>query len=277
MSMRVRPSIIAGQWYPGSSRQLRQTINTYLNGVEHVDLGGQIIGLISPHAGYAYSGQTAAYAYDQVKGRSFDTVVVISPVHRVAMGRFAVTSADAYETPLGQVPLDQDLLDQLTKQVTIQRVGYDGEHAIEIQLPFLQVALENWTLLPIMIGASGFQAGEELGHALAQILRGRNALLVASSDLHHIEDYQQVVRLDQDVVDAVGRFDLAQIVQVLSHPDCSVCGRIPVYAVLQAAQALGADRTHVLYHTTSGDVTGIQTPGQYTVGYMAAAIYQSQP
>jgi AmmeMemoRadiSam system protein B len=100
--------------------------------------------------------------------------------------------------------------------------------------------------------------------------------LVASTDLHHIENYSEVIRRDQTVVEAVASFDMARIKEALSPWDCSVCGRIPVYAVLTAARALGADAVQVLHHTTSGDVTGVRTPGQYTVGYMAAAVYKSQ-
>ncbi|HUT19843.1 MAG TPA: AmmeMemoRadiSam system protein B [Anaerolineae bacterium] len=275
MPHRVRPSLIAGQWYPGSATELQQTIEGYFARVERSDLPGEPVALVSPHAGYAYSGQTAAYAYSQVRGKSYDAVAVISPLHRVPLGRFAVTDADAYATPLGEVSVDHDLVDSLGERVPINRVGYDGEHSLEIQLPFLQVALGRFRLLPVMVGASSFDAGRQLGEALAQLLDKKSALLVASTDLHHIDNYQQVVRRDQVVVDAVGSFELDQVREALSPRDCTVCGRIPVYAVLTAAKALGASGAKVLYHTNSGDVTGVRSPGQYTVGYMAAAIYRS--
>lgn len=275
MPHRVRPSLIAGQWYPGSATELQQTIEGYFARVERSDLPGEPVALVSPHAGYAYSGQTAAYAYSQVRGKSYDAVAVISPLHRVPLGRFAVTDADAYATPLGEVSVDHDLVDALGERVPINRVGYDGEHSLEIQLPFLQVALGRFRLLPVMVGASSFDAGRQLGEALAQLLDKKSALLVASTDLHHIDNYQQVVRRDQVVVDAVGSFELDQVREALSPRDCTVCGRIPVYAVLTAAKALGASGAKVLYHTNSGDVTGVRSPGQYTVGYMAAAIYRS--
>jgi AmmeMemoRadiSam system protein B len=275
MSKRVRQSIIAGQWYPGDARQLERTINGFFEDVKPTALGGELIGLISPHAGYMYSGQTAAYAYNQIRGKSFDVVVVLSPVHRVPVGRFAVTSADAYETPLGQVNLDNDLVDELSKHVSINRVGYDGEHSLEIQLPFLQVALGDLNLLPVMVGVSSFEAAEELGTALANVLRDRKALVVASTDLHHIESYQEVVRRDAIVVDAIASYNMARIKEALSPWDCSVCGRIPVYAMLTAAKQLGADRVQILHHTNSGDVTGDRNAA-YIVGYLAAAVYKSQ-
>jgi AmmeMemoRadiSam system protein B len=173
------------------------------------------------------------------------------------------------------VDIDHGLVDALGQQVPVNRVGYDAEHSLEIQLPFLQLALGRFRLLPVMVGTSSLDAGRQLGEALAELLDGKSALLVASTDLHHIDDYQEVQRRDQLVVDAIGSFDLERVREVLSPRDCTVCGRVPVYAVLTAATALGATEATVLYHTTSGDVTGMRTPGQYTVGYMAAAIYRS--
>jgi hypothetical protein len=273
VSDRTRHSIIAGQWYPGTARELQRTVERFLANAEAVTLDGTIVGLISPHAGYAYSGQTAAHAYRQIQGTRFDVVVVISPLHRLPLGRFAITSADAYETPLGLVELDGQLVEALGQEIQVKRVAYDGEHSLEIQLPFLQVALGKFVVLPVMVGDSSFEAGSELGAALARVLQGSNALIVASTDMHHIDDYAQVVRRDQAVVDAIASFDMRRIQEALSPWDCSVCGRIPVFAMLTAAQAMGADQIRVLHHTNSGDVTGIRTAGQYTVGYMAAVVY----
>ena len=270
----VRSPVVAGTFYPGAARQLSQQIEGFLAHVEPIESRGEVMGLISPHAGYLYSGQTAAHAYAQVRGASFDAVVVMSPLHRLPLGRFAVTRASAYQTPLGSVPLDEKLVSALQRELDVERVSFDGEHAIEVQIPFLQVVLQDAKLLPIMIGDPSFAAGQELGQALARILSGRKALIVASTDLYHIENYDQVVERDRAVIDALTTLNLARVKSELSLWDCSVCGRIPVYAMLTATTALGADGIQVLHHTTSGDVTGIRTPGQYTVGYLAAAVYK---
>ena len=273
----VRRSVIAGQWYPSQPERLRQTIDGFLGNVTPQPIDGQTassLGLIVPHAGYTYSGQTAAYAYRRVQGAGYDVVAIISPLHRLPLGRFVVISADAYETPLGLVNLDAESIAALSEKVQVNRVGRDDEHSVEIQLPFLQVALGDFGLLPVMIGESSFEAGEQLGLALADVLKGKTALIVASTDLHHIPNYDEVVRRDQVVVDAIASFDMARIKEALSPWDCSVCGRVPIYAMLTAAKALGADRVEILHHTNSGDVTGVRTPGQYTVGYLAAAVYK---
>ena len=277
----IRQSVIAGTWYPGQPDALRRTLQSYLANAKKVELEGELKALISPHAGYAYSGPTAAYAYKQLEdGPAFDTVAILSPVHQAYLGRFAVTRAAYYETPLGLVEVDADLVEALGKEVTLNRVGYDGEHSLEIQLPFLQYVLGSFTLLPVMMGESlsstgGRAACRELSTALAKLLRGRKALIVASTDLSHLYDYNDVVRHDKVMVELVERFDIEELARALIEGRCHACGGAPVVAALLAAQALGANRAKVLHYTNSGDVTGNRHPGNYTVGYMAAAVYQA--
>jgi len=278
----VRHSVIAGSWYPGTKAGLTHTIDEYLGRVAAEPLvPGQLIGLICPHAGYAYSGPTAAYAYHQLRGRDVETVVLMGPSHRAWVGDYAVSVEDAYETPLGLVPLDLDFIAALASRVSLTRVRRDAEHSLEIQLPFLQRRLADFRLVPIMMSADDPAAARQLATALVDTIREQpehleRTLLVASSDLHHIEDYDQVVRRDRRVVDAVAACDLEALTAALMDRHSTVCGRMPILTVFHAGQALGANQAKVLYHTNSGDVTGDREPGQYTVGYMAAALYRSQ-
>ncbi len=277
----IRRSVIAGSWYPGSARRLAQTVDEYLARVPPPVDEGELLGLISPHAGYVYSGQTAAYAYRQLEGRRYETVVLMGPSHRAWVGDYAVSAEDAYETPLGLIPLDQPFIAELAALVPLRRVVRDVEHSLEIQLPFLQRQLDSFRLVPIMMSADDPAAARRLAAALSQIIRRRNeqgqrVLLVASSDMHHIENYDEVVRRDRPVVEAIAAYDLETLTALLTAPGCSVCGRMPILTVLHAARDLGADRIRVLHHTNSGDVTGQRRAGQYTVGYLAAAIYKSQ-
>jgi AmmeMemoRadiSam system protein B len=278
----VRQTVIAGSWYPGTKAGLTHTIDDYLGRVAAEPLvPGRLIGLICPHAGYAYSGPTAAYAYHQLQGCTANTVVLMGPSHRAWVGDYAVSAEDAYETPLGLVPLDGDFIAALANRVPLARIRRDAEHSLEIQLPFLQRQLADFRLVPIMMSADDPAVARRLAGALADMVRDQpeslgRILLVASSDLHHIENYDQVVRRDQRVVDAVAAYDLEALTGVLMDRHSTVCGRMPILTVLHAGQALGADQARVLYHTNSGDVTGDREPGQYTVGYMAAALYKSQ-
>jgi Memo-like protein len=149
----IRRSVIAGSWYPGTESGLARAVDGYLAGVDQPPVSGQLLGLISPHAGYAYSGQTAAYAYHQLQGWQIDTVVLLGPSHRAWVGDYAVSAEDAYETPLGLVPLDHDLIAALRNRIALQPVRRDAEHSLEIQLPFLQRQLGEFRLVPIMMNA----------------------------------------------------------------------------------------------------------------------------
>jgi AmmeMemoRadiSam system protein B len=236
--------------------------------------------LISPHAGYAYSGQTAAYAYHQLETCDVDTIVLMGPSHRAWVGDYAVSAENGYETPLGIVPLDHSFVADLEERVPLRQVRRDAEHSLEIQLPFLQRQLGHFSLVPIMMNAEEPTKARKLAGALVQTIRQRaeensRTLLVASSDLHHIDNYDEVVRRDQQVVEAIADFDTEALTRLLMAPGCSVCGRMPILTTLHAAKALGANSVQVLHRTNSGDVTGQRQLGQYTVGYLAAAIYEA--
>ena len=280
-SRTTRRSVIAGSWYPGTRQSLARAVDDYLSQVDQLPVPGELLGLISPHAGYSYSGQTAAYAYHQLQGRVVDTVVLLGPSHRAWVGDHAVSAEDAYETPLGLVPLDQAFIADLDERISLPRVRRDAEHSLEIQLPFLQRQLGDFLLVPIMMNADSPAVAQHLASALAETIRQRSEgngriLLIASSDLHHIENYDEVVRRDRQVVEAIAAYDLEALTPLLMAPGCSVCGRMPILTVLYAARALGASSVKILQHTNSGDVTGQRRSGQYTVGYVSAAIYKSE-
>ncbi len=278
----IRGSTVAGTWYPGTKDRLARTVDGYLANVDQAPVTGELLGLISPHAGYTYSGQTAAYAYHQLQGRQVDTVVLIGPSHRDWVGDHSASTEDAYETPLGLVPLDRAFIDDLAGRVLLGRVQGDREHSLELQLPFLQRLLGNFRMAPILMRSDDPAVAQMLAGALADVIRGqavegKQVLLVASSDLHHIEDYEQVVRRDKEVVDAMAAYDLERLASLFAALDCTVCGRMPILTVMHAARALGADSARILHRTNSGDVSGSRARGQYTVGYVAAALYSASP
>ena len=277
----VRPSAIAGTWYPGNAPVLRRTIEEYLAQVRSVTLPGRVLALVSPHAGYAYSGPTAAHAYAQVRGADFQRVVLMGPLHQMIrgsqLGAFMVPLEDAYRTPLGDVPLDHDFIAELGRRVTLTRVRGDKEHSLEIELPFLQVALGQFSLVPIMFGEYISDPGvlgrlDALAAVLAE-LSDANTLLVSSTDLSHLNNYADVVRIDQQLVELVDAFDVEGVSAALQTGQVMACGATGLVATLKTAQKLGARGARVLAHTTSGDVTGDKRPGAYCVGYMAVAVY----
>ncbi|HIC93516.1 MAG TPA: AmmeMemoRadiSam system protein B [Anaerolineae bacterium] len=268
----IRRSVIAGTWYPGTKAELARMVDGFLAHAKKEELGGELTGLIAPHAGYAYSGQVAAYAYKQLEGLDFPIVAVVSPVHRMFVGRYAVTAKRYYETPLGLVEVSGELVDALDEAVGLNRVERDDEHSLEIQLPFLQRVLGRFKLLPVMMGDQSLPTCRALGEALAGVLRGRRALLVASTDLSHFHPYDTAMRLDRVVLDHIERFDPEGLALDLERGRCEACGGGPVIAVMLAAKALGANRARVLKYANSGDVTGDRWQ---VVGYMAGAIYKA--
>lgn len=277
----IRPSAIAGAWYPDSATALRRTIEGYFAEVSPVSLPGPVLALVSPHAGYAYSGPTAAHAFAQVRGAAFRRVILLGPLHRPIrggqLGPLMVSRAAAYQTPLGDVPLDRAFLDQLGKRVNLTPEPRDEEHSLEIELPFLQVALGEFSLVPIMLGEHIGDPGARgrvaaLAAALAELCDDRT-LLVASTDLSHLDDYADVVRTDRRLAALVAAFDADRLAAALATGQAQACGATGLVAALEAARLRGAKGVQILAQTTSGDVTGNKRPGSYTVGYLAAAAY----
>ncbi len=289
-SVRIRESAIAGQWYPRSAQDLRRMIEGYLTQAKSAAVPGKVVALVSPHAGYVYSGPIAAHAFAQVRGADYARVVLIGPLHRFIpgceLGAWMVSGEEAYRTPLGDVRVDHDFIAELGKRVPVTTVHGDREHSLEIELPFLQVALggsspangSGFELVPIMagefIGDPGTLAHiEQMAGALAELSADGKSLLVASTDLTHLDNYAEVVRIDRKLVDLVRAFDVTGLSAALRAAQVQACGAVGLVTVLRVAQKLGAQGAQVLAYATSGDVTGDKRLGTYCVGYLAAAAY----
>ncbi|MBW1644868.1 MAG: AmmeMemoRadiSam system protein B [Deltaproteobacteria bacterium] len=241
-----RRPVVAGAFYPAEPHQLRAEIERYLAAARRQELPGEVVGLVSPHAGYVYSGPVAASAYRQVAGEVYDLVVVVSPSHRTYFAGFSVYSAGDYLTPLGEVPVDLELARRLQAEYDgfhFVPQAHAGEHALEVQLPFLQVALPAFRLLPLIM------------------------LLVASSDLSHYHPQEEAVLLDRRLVAAVEANDPRQLWQTVESGQAEACGAGPMTAVMLTAARLGATASRVLDYRTSGDTAGDR---RQVVGYLAA-------
>jgi AmmeMemoRadiSam system protein B len=267
----VRPSPIASEWYPGDPDSLAHSVDAYITHAEISPIEGRVVGILAPHAGHRYSGPVAGYAFKFLQGLTFDVVALVGPSHYRYAARILTTGHDAYETPLGRVPVDRDTLSALRGQVPIDAVREDPEHSLEIELPFLQRTLSGFSLIPLAMIDQSFEMAERLGHALAEVLKDRRALLVASSDLSHFHRQNVANRLDQKVLDAIDAYDPTRVVNAEESGQGIACGRGAIAAVMIAARDLGADAATVVHHATSGDVIH-----QYdrVVGYGAAVFYQ---
>lgn len=276
MTFEVRPSPLAGRWYDADPELLARRVDGFLDAAQLPDLDGEVIGVIAPHAGHAYSGPVAGYAFAAIRGRRFDLVAVIGPMHHPYAEPLITTAYDAYATPLGVVPVDQDALRELDTILKselgfgLSPVSRDPEHSLEIELPFLQRALSSeWKLLPVMDRAREPRVSQRLGKALAQVLRDKNFILVASTDLSHFYNQQTALTYDRAMLKAMEEFDPMEAFDLERAGKGFACGLGALTAILWAAKELGADTVKILRHATSGNVTGDYSS---VVGYGAAVI-----
>lgn len=272
----LRPSPISGQWYPGNPDRLVKTVDHYIEDAQLPEIEGDIIGILAPHAGHLYSGPVAGYSFAALRTVQADLVAVVSPLHYPYPDNLLTTAHDAYLTPLGAVPVDEEAVDTLNSQLKDQlgfglaRIRRDPEHSLEIELPFLQRALTTgFKLLPVMVREQSSRITRALGHALAKTLEGRRAILIASSDLSHFYQQEAAKALDEEMLKQVQAFDPEGVLKTEEQGKGFACGRGAIAAVLWAAEGLGANHVQLLHYATSGDVTG---DFSQVVGYGAAVI-----
>lgn len=275
----LRPSPIAGTWYPGDAEALARSVDLQLAEAELEPAPGPVVGLIAPHAGHRYSGGVAAHAFRAVAGMSPEVVAVVSPMHQPHPAAVLSTAHAAYWTPLGTIEVDQGLLTAFeaalrrTTGLAVVRVARDTEHSLEIELPFLQRCLAGpFRLLPIMLRDQSAAVAQAVGRALAEVLRDWSALVVGSSDLSHFYPADTARRLDGEMLARLTAFDPQALLQAEDEGVGFACGKGALAAVLWAARDLGADVVRLLDYANSGDVTG---DDDSVVGYGAAAIYRS--
>ncbi len=261
MTLQRHPAV-AGLFYTADADRLREEIDRLIAGAPTLPHPPKA--LIAPHAGYLYSGATAGRAYAELKPRSdvICRVVILGPAHRVAVRGLAVSGADAFTTPLGSVPIAADLRHRVLElpQVSISDAAHAEEHAIEVQLPFLQRLLSKFELLPLVVGAA---TGDEVTEVLQRVWGDDATLIVVSSDLSHYLDYESARLLDQSTTQHILRFEGEAL------GEHTACGRIPIRGLLATAKAHGLQST-LLDQCNSGDTAGDR---QRVVGYAAYAFH----
>ncbi len=283
----IRPPAVAGSFYSDSPSELKKTVEGFLARATDAEIEGQIVALLSPHAGYVFSGQVAAYSYKQLKNREFDDVIIIGPSHCLYLKGASVGSWDYYQTPLGKVEVDMELVKKLKaadSKIKFTPAAHSREHAVEVQLPFLQYVLGKFKLVPIIMGNSSPENCQMLSDALIKTIGSKKVLLVASSDMSHYPRYEDACRVDRqtlEVIESLAPLKLLQssrqiLGQGIPNLDCTLCGLGPVTTVLMTAKRLGATEVKVLKYANSGDVTVMgRTNRNRVVGYGSVAVYKS--
>jgi AmmeMemoRadiSam system protein B len=264
----LRRAAFAGQWYPAAPDALAAAVDRCL--AAHPAIAG-VTALIAPHAGLVYSGPVAGYGYAAVAGAACDVVVLVGPSHYAPFDGVALSARGGFDSPLGALRIDEALADRLailSSAIHVDPGVHDREHSLELQLPFLARVLPDVPILPLMMGSQDAATSSALAEALATALRGRQPLLVASSDLSHYQDRGTASALDAVVLEHVRAFDPDALQAALDRHPNHACGGGPIVAVMRAARALGATRSAVLRYADSGDVSGDTAQ---VVGYVSAA------
>jgi AmmeMemoRadiSam system protein B/AmmeMemoRadiSam system protein A len=281
-NIEVRKPAVAGSFYPGNPIELSKTLATFYSEAKKIPLSGRPIAIIAPHAGYIYSGKTAALAYKQIAGEEYENVVVISPSHTVFFQGSSVYDGAGYQTPIGVVEIDEKLSRKIASihpLVYLSNKGHTGgsirgEHALEVQLPFLQQALGKFKLIAIVMGNQEEDSCRALGEVLASSLAGKNALIVASTDLSHFHPEKEAHRLDAVIQKAVEEYNPGKLLSSLSSGRGEACGGGPVAAMMIASKKLGGEKVFVTGYSTSADTSG---DASEVVGYLSAVIVSSKP
>ncbi len=272
----IRPSSIAGRWYPGNPHQLAASVDGYLDAARLPNLPGEVIAIVAPHAGHLYSGPVAGYSFAAVRGTAPELVAVVSPMHYPYSQPLLTSAHHAYETPLGRIQINKEGIASLDT-ILSESLGFgltplrnDPEHSLEIELPFLQRALRGeFQLLPVMVRDQSSRVSRALGHGLARVLQGKKALLVASTDLSHFYRQETANRLDAEIMRQVEMLNPQGVLDAEAQGKGYACGKGALAAVLWAALDLGANHAQLLHYATSGDVTGDY---DQVVGYAAAVL-----
>ncbi|MFC2158875.1 AmmeMemoRadiSam system protein B [Acidobacteriota bacterium] len=276
-SQGIRRPVHAGRFYPRDTEALSRMIDSLMKTAEKSPrIQGKILALIAPHAGYPYSGKTAALAYSQVRDKSFDSVVILSPSHQHGFNGASIYSAGSYETPLGNVAVDTDLAERISQRTGFKYISkaHIYEHAVEVQLPFIQKVLPLAKIVPIVMGLPNKKTIVLLAEALSEIVKDNNVLIVASTDMSHQLQKDAANKVDRKTIALIEEFRTDSLVEKLEQQKNIMCGGGPVATVLYYSKKKNKARVNLLDYTDSSETTG---DAREVVGYMAAAIIADVP
>jgi len=268
----VRRARWGGQFYPGSPRALRDTVKGFLKKVDQEKLPGTLVALISPHAGYTYSGQVAAHGYRQLEGENFDTVILLGPSHYVPVDGASVYAEGWWETPLGKVKVDSEISKEIIRRhqsFYFDEKAHKNEHSLEVQLPFLQSTLKDFKIVPIVFNNNSEEFCQLLADAIVRSKGKKRILIVASTDMSHYHTYGRACLIDGVAIRDLENFDLDDLRKHITSGKAELCGGAAVFTAILVAKAYGANRIKLLKYANSGDVTGDK---RRVVGYGAFAI-----
>ena len=283
----------ADQFYPGQKDKLTAMLDEFLGKAAVNHLPEEILVLISPHAGFGYSGPTAAYGYKLIKGRSYKTVVILGTSHHKPFTGAAVYNQGSFTTSLGMLKIDEEFANNLIGKgpdIFADQAAFSGEHSVEVQLPFLQSVLPNssatehggpandygWRIVPVVIGDCSLESCKKIASLFKETIGARkDVLIVVSTDLYHGYDFKEAEQVDALTLELIKKMDYEGLYYSLRDAKAQACGGFAAVIALSVAKEIGYNKVEVLNHTNSALVTGSPN-GQWTVGYASIVVYDSK-
>ncbi|MDH3342021.1 MAG: MEMO1 family protein [Nitrosopumilus sp.] len=271
----IREPVVAGQFYPNDKKELKNMIKScfehkYGPGTDSIESNEKIFGVVCPHAGYVYSGPTACHSYKSIANQNPELAIIIGPNH-FGVGKDAATMIDAHwQTPLGMVQVDSESAKQvveISKFIEIDEYSHSQDHSLEVQVPILQEILSNdFQILPIILRSQDMETAIDVGNAVAEIAKKKNAIIVASSDFTHYEENSFAHQQDKALIEPILEMNVERFYQVLNERRVTACGYGAMASAMIACKNLGAKKGKLLSYATSGDVSG---DTESVVGYGA--------
>jgi len=285
----LRHPVVSGLFYPDSEQDLSQAVDGYLEKVDRASLARSIaeqtgfsdpldlipLAVVAPHAGYIFSGAVQAHSYAVLRDRAIDTAVVVGPAHQVSFKGLSVNLDNAFKTPLGNVEVDLEFAEALVAfdaHISQNEESHLSEHAIEVQLPFIQRALPKAKIVPILIGDQRWESSVLLKEAVAATLKKleRRCILIASTDLSHYHPHMEALELDRVLMNRLRKMDAESLFSDIRAGGAEACGFGGIIAGILLARELGRGKSAVLSYRDSGEVSGDR---RRVVGYLSAVMY----
>ncbi|QQS35110.1 MAG: AmmeMemoRadiSam system protein B [Ignavibacteriales bacterium] len=269
---KIRKPAVAGYFYPGNPQSLKKEISLMLDITKPEKAYEKIFGIVSPHAGYIYSGKTASYGFNLLLNKNYETVIIISPSHREYFPGSCIYEGTAYETPLGKLKINETMSQKIcdgSKTIFRGVKGHGDEHAVEVQLPFLQSVLKDFSIVPVVMGDQGKPFIDELAAQISNSV-DEKTLIVASSDLSHYYNRIKANSMDSIVEKNINEFDYDSLIRNLESGKCEACGGGPIAVMMKAAEILNYSKSKVLNRNDSGETSGDLNQ---VVGYLSAVVY----
>ncbi len=273
----IRPPAVADRFYPGDPAELKGYISTLLKESAAISDDGHIYGMVVPHAGYTFSGKTAAAGYKQIQSDSYKLIVILAPSHRDPFQGASIYPGDAYKTPLGTSLIDKKTAQKLVdkcRYISFSENGHGpNEHSLEVQLPFIQTIFPDVNIVPIVIGQYNWNVCEQIGKTLADVIDPEKTLIIASSDLYHGYSVTDCENSDNSTLAAIQGCDPENFYNGVKNNKFQLCGSGPLTVLQIALKEMGATHAQIITRTNSAKVTG-QKEG-YVVGY-GAVVFTKQ-